>query len=257
MTEFDGSHLPLVRSGNDALVVPSHSSSVKGPSVPTQPISPNGSFERPTDRATPAGIRVLTGTVDTIGIPKIISRNAELYGESEPADYVYKVVCGAVRAYKVLLDDRRHIDGFSLPGDIVGLGVEDVHAFSAEAITRSKVLVVERSALMALAERNSDVAHQLRLQAARETQRVQRRLLMLKLTAQERVVAFVLEMAERMSDRNSIELQMPRRDIADYLGLTIETVSRMLGHLQSTAAIEMQTSRRITLRSLPALSRQW
>ncbi len=225
--------------------------------MPTQAISTNGSFEQPTDRATPAGIRVLTGTVDTIGIPKIISRNAELYGESKPAGYVYKVVCGAVRAYTVLLDGRRHIDAFYLPGDIVGLGVEDVHAFSAEATTRSKMLIVNRSALLALAERNSDVAHQLWLQAAREKQSVQRRLLMLKLTAQERVVAFVLEMAERMSARNLIELQMPRRDIADYLGLTIETVSRMLGHMQSTAAIEMQTSRRITLRNLSALNRRW
>jgi CRP-like cAMP-binding protein len=84
---------------------------------------------------------------------------------------------------------------------------------------------------------------------------VQDHILLLIKTAQERVVAFLLEMADRASGGNSVELPMSRQDIADYLGLTIETVSRTLTHLESTAAIALPTSRRIVLRNRPALNR--
>ena len=78
-------------------------------------------------------------------------RNVEIYGEDEPADYVYKVVSGAVRTYKVLSDGRRQIGAFYLPGDIFGLEIGDEHSFSAEAIVDSSVLVIKRSAVVALA----------------------------------------------------------------------------------------------------------
>ena len=84
---------------------------------------------------------------------------------------------------------------------------------------------------------------------------MQNRILLLIKSAQERVASFLLEMAERVSAGNSIELPMPRQDIADYLGLTIETVSRTLTSLESTLAIEIPTSRRIVLRDRTALSR--
>ena len=74
-------------------------------------------------------------------------RNTEIFGENEPADYVYKVISGSVRTYKILNDGRRQIGGFYLPGDIFGLQFADEHTFSAEAITDAKVLVVKRSAL--------------------------------------------------------------------------------------------------------------
>jgi len=86
-------------------------------------------------------------------------------------------------------------------------------------------------------------------------QRVQERILLLIKSAQERVASFLLEMAKRVSAGNSIELPMSRQDIADYLGLTIETVSRTFTFLESTAAIEVPTSRRIVLRNRSALSR--
>ena len=74
-------------------------------------------------------------------------RNSEIFGENEPADYVYRVISGSVRTYKILSDGRRQVGGFYLPGDIFGLEFAEEHTFSAEAITDAKVVVVKRSAI--------------------------------------------------------------------------------------------------------------
>ena len=182
-------------------------------------------------------------------------RNSEIFGENEPADYLYKVVSGSVRTYKILGDGRRQIGGFYLPGDVFGLEFTDEHTLSAEAIADAKVLVVKRSAIDALSGRDAAVARQLFNLTGRELCRVQDRILLLIKSAQERVASFLLEMAERASGGKAIELPMSRQDIADYLGLTIETVSRTLTVLEETAAIEVPTARRIVLRDRPALSR--
>jgi len=182
-------------------------------------------------------------------------RNTEIFGENEPADYVYKVISGSARTYKVLSDGRRQIGGFYLPGDIFGLQFADEHTFSAEAITDTKVLVVKRNALTALAGRDATIGRELFALTGRELRQVQNRILLLVKSAQERVASFLLEMAERAPAGNIVELPMSRQDIADYLGLTIETVSRTLTGLESTAAIEVPTSRRIVLRNRSALNR--
>jgi CRP/FNR family transcriptional regulator, nitrogen fixation regulation protein len=193
--------------------------------------------------------------IEVMGAPMSFARNAEIYGEGEPADYLYKVISGTVRTYKVLSDGRRQIGAFYMPGDVFGFETSDEHTFSAEAISDSKVLVIKRSALVALAERDNDVARQLWALTGRELSRVQDHILLLIKTAQERVAGFLLEMAERASNGNALELPMSRQDIADYLGLTIETVSRTLTTLENAAAIELPSSRRIVLRNRSALSR--
>ena len=142
-----------------------------------------------------------------------------------------------------------------LPGDIFGLEFADEHTCSAEAITDAKVLVIKRKALTALADRNAAVARELFALTARELRRTQERVLLLIKSAQERVASFLLEMAERGLASNVIELPMSRQDIADYLGLTIETVSRTLTALEICAAIDVPSSRRIVLRSRSALNR--
>jgi len=197
----------------------------------------------------------LGGSIEMVGAPMPFSRNAEIYGENEPAEYLYKVVSGAVRTYKVLNDGRRQIGAFYLPGDIFGLEVGGEHTFSAEAVADCKVLVIKRSALVALASRDNEVARQLWAMAAGELQRAQAHIMLLIKTAQERVAGFLLEMAARNSGANEVELPMSRQDIADYLGLTIETVSRTLTLLENAGAIVVPTSRRIVLRSRGALSR--
>ncbi|MGA2815082.1 MAG: helix-turn-helix domain-containing protein [Xanthobacteraceae bacterium] len=182
-------------------------------------------------------------------------RNTEIFGENEPADYVYRVVSGSVRTYKILNDGRRQVAGFYLPGDTFGLQFADEHTFSAEAITDAKVLVVKRSALTALAGRDAAIGRELFAVTGRELRRVQDRVLLLVKSAQERVAGFLLEMAERACAGNIVELPMSRQDIADYLGLTIETISRTLTGLENVAAIEVPTSRRIVLRNRSALNR--
>ena len=203
----------------------------------------------------PAISHALSGSIELMGAPMSYARNVEIYGEGEPADYLYKIISGTVRTYKVLSDGRRQIGAFYLPGDMFGLEMGEEHAFSAEAITDSKVLVIKRSAVVALAARDNEVAHRLWALTSRELQRVQDHIMLLVKTAHERVVSFLLEMASRMPAGNAVELPMSRQDIADYLGLTIETVSRTLTGLENAAAIELPSSRRIVLRNRNALGR--
>jgi CRP/FNR family nitrogen fixation transcriptional regulator len=199
--------------------------------------------------------RSLSESINLMGATVPYSRNAEIFGENEPADYVYKVVAGAVRTYKVLADGRRQIGAFYLLGDVFGLETNDTHTFSAEAIGDAKILVVKRSALMALAARDNEVARELWSITGQELRRVQDHILLLIKTAKERVVGFLLEMAERVPGGNHIDLPMTRQDIADYLGLTMETVSRTFADLQSGASIELASARRIVLRDRGALDR--
>ena len=212
-------------------------------------------MKQPPSQSAGAKRNALAQSMQLTGAVMSFPRNSEIFGENEPADYVYRVISGSVRTYKILSDGRRQVGGFYLPGDIFGLEFTEEHTFSAEAISDAKVVVVKRSALIALAGRDPAIGRELFALTGRELRRVQDRVLLLVKSAQERVVGFLLEMAERASAGNTVELPMSRQDIADYLGLTIETVSRTLTGLESAAAIEVPTSRRIVLRNRSALSR--
>jgi CRP/FNR family nitrogen fixation transcriptional regulator len=206
-------------------------------------------------RGTPPSLHTLFGSIALAGAPMPFERNAEIFGEDEPADYVYLVLHGSVRSYRVLGDGRRQVTAFHLAGDVFGLEFGDVHRCSAEAVVRSSILVVKRSALLAAAEGDHEVARRLWIATARELHRSQNHSLLLIQSAQERVAAFLLDMADRQRAEGIIELPMSRQDIADYLGLTIETVSRTLTQLEGEATIELPASRRIVLRNRSALRR--
>jgi CRP-like cAMP-binding protein len=206
-------------------------------------------------QGTPGEADSLDEIMRLMGAVMSYPRNAEIFGDSEPADLIYKVVSGNVRTYKILSDGRRQIGGFYLPGDIFGLQFGDDHTLSAEAISDTKVLVVKRSAFNALAGRNRSIAQEIFALTGRELRAMQKRVLLLVKSAQERVASFLLEMTERTPASNAVELPMTRQDIADYLGLTIETVSRTLTALETSAAIALPTSRRVVLRNRAALQR--
>jgi CRP-like cAMP-binding protein len=197
----------------------------------------------------------LAEALDLMGASMSFRRNSEIYGENEPADYVYKVVKGTVRTHRILSDGRRQIGSFYLPGDIFGLETSADHLFSAEAVSDATVLVIKRSALVALAQRDGAVAQQLWSFTAGELQRVQCHMLLLIRSAQERVASFLLEMAQRFASPDSFELTMSRQDIADYLGLTIETVSRTFTQLEGCAAIELPSARHVVIRNKSYLRR--
>lgn len=209
-----------------------------------------------TRSAPPAASHTLAGAFELMGAAMRFEQNAEIYGEEEPADYFYKVVHGAVRTYKLLSDGRRQISAFHLPGDLFGLEAGQGHRFTAEAVADSIILVVKRSALIALAARDSDLASELWVQTAGDLQRAQEHMLLLgRKNAQERVASFLLEIAGRISADETVDLPMSRQDMADYLGLTIETVSRTMTQLEGTAVIALPTYRRIILRNRAALRR--
>jgi len=195
------------------------------------------------------------GPLGLMGAPMRFARNTEVYGEDEPAEYLYQVISGAVRTYRSLDDGRRQVIAFYLPGDILGVEASEMHLTSAEAVCDSQVLVVKRSSVMARAEHEKDLARQLWSLMVQELARVQQHSLVLIKSAEERVAGFLLEMASRCSGNAAIELPMSRQDIADYLGLTIETVSRTFTQFVQSGAIALETSRRIRLRNRAALSR--
>jgi CRP-like cAMP-binding protein len=192
-----------------------------------------------------------------IGSVTYYPRRVQIFHEDEAADRLFKVISGTVCTYKVLSDGRRQIGGFYLPNDIFGLECAEGHTLAAETITNAKVLVIRKSVLTALASRNAALTTHLLLLTARELARVQERVLLLSSkSAQERVVGFLLEMSKRGSPTaNSVDLPMSRQDIADYLGLTIETVSRTLWALENNGAIEISRRRRIQFRSRSNLVR--
>ena len=212
-------------------------------------------LDRAMEKRTATDRRVLPSLIGLGSAPLSFGRNAEIYGEREPADCLYKVISGAVRTCRALIDGRRQIGGFYLPGDGFGIEAGNKHAFSAEAVVDSTVLPINRSIALSFAGSNIAMARHLCALLERELQRAQAHSNLLVQTAPERVASFILEIAERIESSDEIELLMSRQDIADYLGLTIETVSRTLGQLEDASAIALPTSKRIVLRNRAVLNR--
>jgi len=184
-------------------------------------------------------------------------RGAEIFGEAEPAEYVYQVVDGAVRSYKLLSDGRRQIGAFHLIGDIFGLENGGAHRFTAEAIVDTTVRLAKRVSLAHIAETDVTVARDLLTMTASNLKHAEDHMLLLgRKTSLERVAAFLLEMDTRLTASGVMALPMSRRDIADYLGLTLETVSRALSALENQGVLGFlgQTQRQIVLLDRPKLA---
>jgi CRP/FNR family transcriptional regulator, nitrogen fixation regulation protein len=243
-----------IRTGEPAMQIrtAAHSAAAIQPLALRLPSRPQATPLRSTSGASSSD---LVQTIEMVGAAMPFARNAEIYGEGEPADYVYMLASGAVRTTKVLDDGRRQVGAFYLPGDIFGLEAGEEHPFCAEAITASTVVVLKRSALMALAGRDADAARQLWALTARELDLVRAHMMRLIRTAQERVACFLIEMAHRQAAADRVELPMSRQDIADHLGLTIETVSRTFTQLADEATIVLPTHRQVVLRNRAALAR--
>src|ERR1700744_3192032 len=177
-------------------------------------------------------------------------RGPDICGEAEPAKYRYQVIDGAVRSYKLLSDGRRQIGAFHLAGDIFGLENGGLHRFTAEAIVDTTVRLVKRVSLAHVAECDAAVARDLLNMTATNLQHAENHMLLLgRKTSLERVAAFLLEMDRRLTAAGIMALPMCRRDIADYLGLTLETVSRALSTLHDKGILGFigQTQRQIVL----------
>jgi CRP/FNR family transcriptional regulator, nitrogen fixation regulation protein len=167
-------------------------------------------------------------------------KDTEIFGQAEPAQYIYQVIEGAVRSHKLLSDGRRQIGAFHLPGDIFGLENGELHRFTAEAIVATTVRLIKRQSLDREAKTNAAMVRNLLKMTTDNLQHVENHLLLLgRQSARERVGAFLLEMHGRLKSRGAMALPMSRRDIGDYLGLTLETVSRALHAYQRQGYLEL------------------
>jgi CRP/FNR family nitrogen fixation transcriptional regulator len=180
------------------------------------------------------------------GVVRSYARKREIIREDDPATRVYQVISGTVCTAKMLRDGRRQVGGFYFSGDVFGLEAAAKHTLAAQAITDVRVRIIKKEELRALALSDCKVADHLLSLATHELTRKQSLALLLSRSAQERLIGFIIEMAQHgRCDR--IALPMTRQDIADYLGLTIETVSRILHDLERRGAINIKGYKAIVL----------
>ena len=191
------------------------------------------------------------------GVRMHFARNEEIFGEDEAAEYVYQVVSGAVRTERFTAEGRRQILGFHLPGDIFGLECGDHHTLSAEALVSADVVMVRRCSLdKAVVETPGAALTLMKLMAQHLEEARAHMLLVGRKGAGERVAAFLLQLAERIARNRELDLPMGRADIADYLGLTIESVSRAFSEFERQSAISLPSSRHVVMCDRSALMHQ-
>ena len=167
------------------------------------------------------------------------SQGAQVFRNGEAPEYIYQIREGAVRSYKLLFDGRRQIGAFYLPGDIFGIETDDLHRFTAEAIIDTTVWIARRHCLF----EDADTKGILELLHNSLEHALNHLLLLGRQEAHERVACFLLEMDRRLNKPAVIVLPMTRTDIADYLGLTIETVSRSLSAFRDRGVISFNGHR--------------
>ena len=204
----------------------------------------------PVPFAKPDQFCAVTGHAGLVATEFTYRKDEEIYGEDEPAEYVYQIIRGAVRTYKLLSDGRRQIGTFLLPGDVFGLESGTSHRLAAEAIIDTTVRLVKRSSLEQAAGVDVRVARKLWTMTAAELRHAEDHMLLLgRKNAMERVANFLLEMDRRLAVAGMMALPMCRRDIGDYLGLTLETVSRALSQLHGEGVLGFSGARQIVLRN--------
>ena len=173
-------------------------------------------------------------------------RGAEIFGEAEPAEYIYQVIEGAVRTHKLLPDGRRQIGAFHLSGDIFGLENGATHRFTAEAIVATMVRLVKRKSLDNVAQNDPAIFNTILDMTTSSLVHVENLILLLgRKTSLERVAAFRFT-------RDAFSFNNSRRyassyvssRIADYLGLTLETVSRAISSFAEGSSSNSKTQRR-------------
>jgi CRP/FNR family transcriptional regulator, nitrogen fixation regulation protein len=175
------------------------------------------------------------------GVQTVLGKGEDLFAEGDVAEFFYQIVSGVIRSFRLLSDGRRQIDAFHLRGDIFGLEAGAEHRFSAEAVGDATVIAYRRSRLDALIEDDPAFRSKIMTATLRSLERAQNHMLLLgRKTAREKLATFLLDMAERLASGDEhFELPMQRSDIADHLGLRIETVSRTLTQFARSGLIRL------------------
>ncbi len=188
------------------------------------------------------------------GLRQSFGREESIFEQGEPAHRIYQLISGALRTCRILRDGRRQIEAFHFAGDVFGLESGETYRVTAETLSPTLVRIMPRPALEALACERGDVAGRLLALTTDSLRRCQDHVLMLgRRTACERVAALLLDLAERTDAQALLDVPMTRQDMADYLGLTIETVSRTLTQFQHDGLIALPSARKVLLRNRAAL----
>ena len=204
------------------------------------------SMARPMPRAPQAALA---------GLRRTFAKGDTLFAEGDPSDRFYKMISGTVRTSKLLSDGRRQIDSFHLAGDLFGLENSKDRHFTADAIEPVVVLAFRRTHFTTLLHADPAFGDQLMSATIASLDRAHDHMVLLgRKTALEKMATFLIDLAHRLSKGNSVDLPMQRADIADYLGLTIETVSRTLSQMVRDGLIRVTAaSRTIFLKDKAAL----
>lgn len=182
-----------------------------------------------------------------------LAAERELHAQGDRAEYCYRVVSGCLRTVKLMEDGRRQVGAFLLAGDCLGFDDLDQHDFAAQAVTEVVLRRYRRRQVEAQVDRQPALARRLRERAAASLRAAHDRMLLLgRKTASERIASFLLELAARQGGARQVMLPMGRVDMADHLGLTVETVCRMLTHLRREGTIGLAPGR-VELRDPAAL----
>lgn len=199
----------------------------------------------------PAAAPALSGA----GTRRTFAKGAELFAEGDASSFFYKVVSGTVRTVKLLADGRRQIDAFHIAGDMLGLDQGASYRLTAEAVEPATVIAYRRSDFASLMQRDPAVTEALMTATLANLDRAHEHMVLLgRKTATERMASFLLDLAQRLSCADRVCLPMQRTDIADHLGLTIETVSRTLSQMVQAKLIRLaDTGRTIVLVNKDAL----
>ena len=178
--------------------------------------------------------------LEQFGVTVTVQRGHEIYGQSEPTEFGWRIVSGCARTEKYLEDGRRQVGAFLWSGDLVGMDDLGMHDFGAQAVTDVTLRRYPRRMVEALAQSHTALAHRLRALAVGNLRRAYQQMTLLgRRTATERIAFFLLDMHRRSTsiDSRIVNVPMSRMDMADYLGLTIETVCRYLAQFQRDGII--------------------
>jgi CRP/FNR family transcriptional regulator, nitrogen fixation regulation protein len=185
-------------------------------------------------------------------VPIRFYRDQLIAGEGDDAEYIFFVVSGVVRSCKIFKHGARNIVAFYLPGDLFGW-TDLKHSLSIEAATDTEVLFVKRSALLSIALRESRVASFLLAATTNELGRAQDHILLMSKSAKCRLATFLTELWVRLGKAEYLDVPMSYQDMADHLGLTIETVSRTISDMERSGMVTRVSTRRLLLQNRLAL----
>ncbi len=196
------------------------------------------------------------GNFSASAVSRQFAAGDTVFFEGDPADNLYNLVSGCVRLSKLLPDGRRQVTGFLFPGNFLGLAYVNSYAFTAEAITNVSVCQFSRGRFQRNLGDFPALEKRLLAMASNELAAAQDQILLLgRKSAKEKVVSFLLNLMRQRSneDANTVALPMTRNDIADYIGLTTETVSRTISRLTDEGLIALRTPHEVVLVDLEKL----